>query len=158
VRKGPAAGGAKKTNILGAKKAQKLGAKKIVGDEIDFEEAEKKAREEAERIEQLGYNPDEEAGHAAKTTAKGTDPTTVAAPKPLSPPVLGYGSQKTDTRSSSDVERLGMGMARLGFGQVGKPSAAAAPKKMGFGSMAASKSDDGKFLPTIPDRLLPPPP
>jgi ADP-ribosylation factor GTPase-activating protein 2/3 len=46
-------------NILGAKKAtSKLGAKKLGGDvAIDVDEAEKKAKEEAERIEKLGYYP-----------------------------------------------------------------------------------------------------
>ncbi|OAA54831.1 Arf GTPase activating protein [Niveomyces insectorum RCEF 264] len=49
-------GGARKTNVLGAKKlgGTKLGVKKVTGDLIDFDEAEKKAKEEAERIEKLG--------------------------------------------------------------------------------------------------------
>lgn len=43
------------------------------------------------------------------------------------------------------MERLGMGMNRLGFGQVGGSKAAAAPKKMGgFGSVSKPAQDDGE--------------
>ncbi|KAF8752456.1 ArfGap protein [Rhizoctonia solani] len=75
---------------LGATKGG-LGAKKA-GAPI-FEAAEKKAREEEERIKQLGYDAERE---------------------------------KT---SSADVERLGMGFGRLGFGQVaGGPCSCPAKK------------------------------
>ncbi|KAL8824103.1 MAG: hypothetical protein Q9170_008252 [Blastenia crenularia] len=140
IRKTPLAGGPKKANVLGAKKTQKLGAKKVgAGEEIDFEAAEKKAKEEAERIAKLGYDPEAEAEAATASqprTASVTDQTKVAAPIPLSPT-----SAKTRERTSGEMERLGMGMGRLGFGQVGaKKPTAAAPKKMGFGSTGISRT------------------
>jgi ADP-ribosylation factor GTPase-activating protein 2/3 len=146
VRKGPSAAGPRKANILGAKKGQKLGAKKVVGEEIDFEAAEKKAREEAERIEKLGYDPEaEKAEELAKTKSTVNEKTTMAAPTPISPPKAGFGSQQSHQRSPSEIERLGMGMGRLGFGQIGaaKSPAAPAPRKLGFGAVGASKAADG---------------
>ncbi|KAI9054498.1 hypothetical protein LZ554_001656 [Drepanopeziza brunnea f. sp. 'monogermtubi'] len=132
--------GPRKANVLGAKKT-KLGVKKVTGDVIDFDAAEKKAKEEAERIEKLGYDPDAEEASVKKTITKSADLQSIASPTPLSPGRAGR------DRNGGDVERLGMGMGRLGFGQVGgaKP-AAAAPKKMGgFGSVgpvSATKEDD----------------
>lgn len=132
--------GPRKTNVLGAKKA-KLGAKKVTGDVIDFDAAEKKAKEEAERIAKLGYDPDAEEAPVKKPITKSADFSSIASPTPLSPGRTGR------DRNTGDVERLGMGMGRLGFGQVGgsKP-AAAAPKKMGgFGSVGpVSATQEGE--------------
>ncbi|KAF2791041.1 arf GTPase activating protein [Melanomma pulvis-pyrius CBS 109.77] len=144
-----ASGAAPKKNILGAKK-KGLGAKKVVAsDGLDFEEAERKAQEEAERIEKLGYDPDAEAAEtAAATKAKVAGPSTIASPTPLSPSRGGFGQSAKPERSSQDVERLGMGMGRLGFGQVGAASKAA-PKKMGgfgsVGSKPAAVDDSEKY-------------
>ena len=147
VRKGPTSTGPKRANILGAKKTQKLGAKKVAAEEIDFEAAEKKAKEEAERIEKLGYDPEaEKAEEAAKSRSRSISEKNIAAPTPISPPTAGYGSKTSHQRSPSEMERLGMGMGRLGFGQVGaKSSAGAAPKKLGFGSIGTPKpaADEG---------------
>ncbi|EOO03112.1 putative arf gtpase-activating protein [Phaeoacremonium minimum UCRPA7] len=142
--------GPKKANILGAKKAPKLGVKKVTGDFIDFDEAEKKAKEEAERIEKLGYNPEEEEAESKKP-AKTESAASIISPTPVSPSRGGYGSSShTREKSASELERLGMGMGRLGFGQVGgnKP----APKKAGtggFGSVgpikAASEADEERY-------------
>ncbi|KAF7588810.1 ADP-ribosylation factor GTPase activating protein, ER-Golgi transport [Aspergillus hancockii] len=138
ARKTTASSTAKKGSVLGAKKAPKLGAKKIGGAElIDFDEAERKAKEEAERIEKLGYDAEAEKAEAdakAKSAAIGATP--IAAPTPLSPSRATRNSQE---RSSSDVDRLGMGIGRLGFGQTvgAKP---AAPRKLGFGSVAPARS------------------
>ncbi|KAL8933248.1 MAG: hypothetical protein Q9216_006449 [Gyalolechia sp. 2 TL-2023] len=141
IRKTPIAGGPKKSNVLGAKKTQKLGAKKVGGsEEIDFEAVEKRAKEEAERIAKLGYDPEAEAEAAASKprTVSVTEKTKVAAPTPLSP---ASAAAKTRERTSGEMERLGMGVGRLGFGQVGaKKPAAAAPKKMGFGSVGTSRA------------------
>lgn len=139
------AGAPRKTNILGAKKTQKLGAKKIGGGEsLDFEEAEKKAKEEAERIAKLGYDAEAEkaAAESKIRSASVTEKTKLASPTPLSPGRAGsFGATGGHKRSDSEVERLGMGVSRLGFGQVGasKP-AASAPKKMGFGSTGGNKA------------------
>jgi len=141
IRKNVTTGGPRKANILGAKKT-KLGAKKVGGsEELDFEAAERKAKEEAERIEKLGYDPEAEEAAAQKTvrSASISEKTKIAAPTPVNP-IKSYTPAKHE-RTKSEMERLGMGMGRLGFGQVGggKP-AAAAPKKMGFGSVGTSRS------------------
>ncbi|KAL3428449.1 hypothetical protein PVAG01_01958 [Phlyctema vagabunda] len=139
LRKTAVTGGPRKANVLGAKKTQKLGAKKVTGDVIDFDAAERKAKEEAERIAKLGYDPDAE--EAPKKTATKTADTKLASPTPINPSKAGYGSQNKE-RSNSDVERLGMSVGRLGFGQIGGAKAAsAAPKKMGgFGSVGPIKA------------------
>ncbi|KAK4189743.1 hypothetical protein QBC35DRAFT_492264 [Podospora australis] len=144
-----------KKSVLGAKKvATKLGAKKLGGDVvIDFDEAEKKAKEEAERIAKLGYDPDaeEEKPAAAK---KDSGAAAVISPTPVSAArSSGYGSAShSREKSASEVERLGMGMGRLGFGQIGgnKAAAAGASQKKnagGFGSVGPIKgnnnNDDG---------------
>lgn len=131
VRKTPATAGApRKTNILGAKKTTKLGAKKVAaGDDLDFEAAEKQAKEEADRIEKLGYNPAaEEASAAAAAPA-------IASPTPVNPSG-GFGQTRTSDKSKSEPATMTQSMARLGFGQVGgaKGSAAAAKSMGGFGS------------------------
>lgn len=151
VRKGPV-GGAKK-NILGAKKTTKLGAKKVGGgEEIDFDAAEKAAKAEADRIEKLGYDPEAEAAESAAKTKSTTKDTPIVAPTPISPSQAANKSQHQ--RNPSEVERLGMGMGRLGFGQVGKPAASSAPvpKKLGFGAVGTAKAaatGDGKLYMTV---------
>jgi ADP-ribosylation factor GTPase-activating protein 2/3 len=136
--------GPRKANVLGAKKT-KLGAKKVTGDVIDFDAAERKAKEEAERIEKLGYDPDAEEAATKKTSiaTKSADLPKIVSPTPISP--KGYGSGQRE-RTNSELERLGMGMGRLGFGQVGGSKPAAAPKKMGgFGSVGPIKAtQEGK--------------
>jgi len=144
LRKTTSATGPRKASVLGAKKT-KLGAKKLTGDVIDFDAAERKAKEEAERIEKLGYDPDAE--EAAKKTAKAAD-TKVLAPTPVSPGMGTYANPTPRDRSGSDVERLGMGVARLGFGQIGgaKPAVAAQKKMGGFGSVGPIKAQkEGMF-------------
>lgn len=142
LRKSAVGSGPRKTSVLGAKKT-KLGAKKITGDVIDFDAAEKKAKEEAERIEKLGYDP--EAEEPKKTTVKTAD-TKIALPTPTNPTIGTYSNPKP--RENAEVERLGMGMGRLGFGQIGgaKPAAAAQKKMGGFGSVGPIKAQaEGMF-------------
>jgi hypothetical protein len=153
LRKTAGTTGTRKTNVLGAKKTQKLGVKKVAGgDVIDFDEAEKKAKEEAERIEKLGYDPEAE-DEAVKAVGSGNkaDSTNILAPTPVSPSSGGYGSAASHKRekSASEMERLGMGIGRLGFGQVGGPKAAAAKKTGGgFGSVGPIKAaPEGKQMP-----------
>ncbi|KAE8149245.1 hypothetical protein BDV25DRAFT_4897 [Aspergillus avenaceus] len=138
ARKTTTASTAKKGSLLGAKKAPKLGAKKIGGAElIDFNEAERKAKEEAERIEKLGYDPEAEKAEAdAKAKSATTGAAPIASPTPISP---SRNTRTSQERNSNDVERLGMGIGRLGFGQTvgAKP---AAPKKLGFGSVGPTRS------------------
>ena len=163
LRKGTAGAGAKRTNILGAKKTTKLGAKKVTGEEIDFEAAERAAKAEAERIEKLGYDPDAEKDEAeaaskSRIASASAREATIAAPTPISPPTTtaGYGSKTQHQRSPSEVERLGMGVGRLGFGQVaaGRPGSAnagnaASSKKLAFGSVGTAKPVEGTVLSSI---------
>ncbi|KAJ5233036.1 hypothetical protein N7468_005992 [Penicillium chermesinum] len=141
ARKTVTTGAAKKGSVLGAKKAPKLGAKKVVAGDIDFDEAERKAREEAERIEKLGYDPEAEKAEA-EAKAKAAAPP-ISSPTPLNPSRGSFGATAPSERNSSDVERLGMRMNRLGFGQVTKPPA---PKKSGFGAVAPKNPADEEEL------------
>ncbi|EIM86277.1 ArfGap-domain-containing protein [Stereum hirsutum FP-91666 SS1] len=114
-----------------------LGAKKAAAP-LDFEEAERKAREEAERIKQLGYDRQreeeeekarqEEAKKAAALSLNKKAATAATASKAAAKP----------GGSSQDMERLGMGVKRLGFGGVPVAGAAAAAST----SKAASVNDD----------------
>ncbi|KAI9892166.1 MAG: ADP-ribosylation factor GTPase activating protein, ER-Golgi transport [Vezdaea aestivalis] len=126
----------KKTNILSAKKTQKLGAKKITNAEaIDFDELEKKAKEEAElgvlAAQESTSNSDVVVTEAPTVKKIGSDSSTKVERTTTSKP-----------RSNSELERLGMGMGRLGFGQAKK--AGQAPRKMGFGAVgkATEEGDD----------------
>ncbi|THG97028.1 hypothetical protein EW026_g4907 [Hermanssonia centrifuga] len=121
----PAAGSAPKKSKLGG-----LGAKKAAAP-FDFAEAEKKAAEEAERIKQLGYDRERERTEEEERARKAmSDKAAAAAVARTSAPVNGKAVTTTtpvENRplgSSQDMERLGMGMKRLGFGSV--PVAAAA--------------------------------
>lgn len=148
---GGTTGGAKKTSVLGAKKPTKLGAKKVNADAIDFDAAEKSAREEAERIEKLGYDPNAEEEKVEE--GQGAAPLG-ASPAPVSPPPPSSSSAgHTRQKSNAEVERLGMGVGRLGFGQIGGGKAAsAAPAKKnagGFGSVGPVKAEGKKSITDI---------
>jgi ADP-ribosylation factor GTPase-activating protein 2/3 len=117
------------SSILGSNTSQstsrpaKLGAKKAAAP-INFEEAERKAKEEEERIKKLGYDAKREEEEerirkeneaAASAKSRSAVPVTIAGgPAPL--------VQDKGKRNSVDLERLGMGIKRLGFGQVGSTS------------------------------------
>ncbi|EIW81542.1 ArfGap-domain-containing protein [Coniophora puteana RWD-64-598 SS2] len=122
------------TSALGASAAAKksklggLGAKKAVAP-IDFAEAERKAAEEAERIKQLGY--DREREEAEERQRKEADKAALAEKaKSFSSSSAAAASAgravpgKVDVQkgNSQDLERLGMGFRKLGFG--GMPAAA----------------------------------
>lgn len=143
---GTVGSGPRKTNILGSKK-NKLGAKKVTGDVIDFEAVEKKAKEEAERIAKLGYDPDAEEPQINATESKLSTRSSIKSP--ISP-IMGF--QGRDDARNNSVERLGMGIGRLGFGQVGGNKPSTMSNKMGgFGSMGPTQSrekyddDDQKY-------------
>jgi len=101
----------------------KLGAKKA-GVTINFEEAERKAKEEEERIKRLGYDRKEEEERAAAAAAAASAAASASQSAARSGSGNGYtpaaGSSKSGhaKKESLDTERLGMGMRRLGFGQV----------------------------------------
>lgn len=108
-----------------------LGAKKAVSS-INFEEAEAKARAEEERAKELELKAHREA---EEEKARRTAATVAATPTQTSNPLASTStSAKSAPASSSskapggqDVERLGIGFKRLGFGANAAP--AAAPRK-----------------------------
>ncbi|KAI0687006.1 hypothetical protein C8Q76DRAFT_803708 [Earliella scabrosa] len=100
-----------------------LGAKKAAP--VDFAEAERKAAEEAERIRQLGYDREREKAEEeerARVAAEKSAAAKAKSPVTKSAPVAA--AVAAPKGSAQDMERLGMGMKRLGFGAV--PVAAAA--------------------------------
>ena len=86
---------------------------------MNFEQAEKQAAEEAERVKQLGYDRQkEEEEEKARVQKKALElkstPTTATTKQPV-------GSTNTTPQprgSQQDMERLGMGMKKLGFGAI----------------------------------------
>ncbi|KAG2124599.1 hypothetical protein DEU56DRAFT_744486 [Suillus clintonianus] len=96
-----------------------LGARKAATP-IDFAEAERKAAEEAERIKQLGYDRqrEEEEERAQKEAEKVT--ASQARVKAAGAVQVNAVQGKVDLQkgNSQDLERLGMGFRKLGFGAV----------------------------------------
>lgn len=88
---------------------KKVVAKKITTEAIDFDEAEKTAKAEAERAATLGYDIEQERANSTK------------AETPKSERAQSYSSVSSKADSSTD--RLGLGMARLGFGMTASASA-----------------------------------
>ncbi|KAF9198316.1 ADP-ribosylation factor GTPase activating protein, ER-Golgi transport, partial [Haplosporangium sp. Z 27] len=127
-----------------ASKPMKLGAKKAGG--ISFEEAEARAKAEAERIEKIGFEAAEEERlqkleaerlreEAAAAAASGRSQNSANNAR------SNYYQANTADRSrtsSEDLERLGMGMGRMGFGAA--PSSKPASTRPGFGSMGNSSN------------------
>lgn len=111
------------TNASAAAKKGKLGglgAKKAAAP-IDFAEAERKAAEEAERIKQLGYDrqreeEEERARQQAEQAAQADARAKAVNTNPATSPI----PAKMDVQrgNSQDLERLGMGFRKLGFGTV----------------------------------------
>ena len=94
----------------------KMGVKK--GGTVNFEEAEKRAKEDEERVKRLGYD---ERLESTTTTSSSTLPASNSSKKISSEGKNGEknGSTVPDARRESiDTERLGMGMRKLGFGQT----------------------------------------
>ncbi|GJJ15275.1 hypothetical protein Clacol_009551 [Clathrus columnatus] len=116
----------------------KLGAKKAATP-INFAEAERKAREEEERIKQLGYDrkkeEEEEAARKQAAEQEASMQLGKLAPGVSSPPAsIGVNGSKVvnsaskhKPHNSQDLARLGMGMNRLGFGATA-PSASSSSK------------------------------
>ncbi|OLL21956.1 ADP-ribosylation factor GTPase-activating protein glo3 [Neolecta irregularis DAH-3] len=99
---------------------------KRINEGIDFEAAERSAREEAERVAKLGYDEAEEA-KAAGEINHSTSSSTMK-PKP-----------------SASVKETTQSLAKLGFGQVAGPTpaqkpASTVPRKMGFASIGVSST------------------
>ena len=105
-----------------AKKAKLggLGAKKAAAP-IDFADAERKAAEEAERIKQLGYDRqrEEEEERAKQQAEQATQEVAKVKAANTSPAMTTIpGRVDVQKGNSQDLERLGMGFRKLGFGAV----------------------------------------
>ncbi|TFK48845.1 ArfGap-domain-containing protein [Heliocybe sulcata] len=105
-----------------------LGAKKAAAP-LDFEEAERKATEEAERIKQLGYDRQKEAEDEERRKQEADLLEAAAKIKAMelnskASSGTANGGLVSPRGNSIDTGRLGMGMKRLGFGAL--PVAAAA--------------------------------
>jgi ADP-ribosylation factor GTPase-activating protein 2/3 len=98
---------------------------------VDFAEAERRAQEEAERIKQLGYDRqrEEEEEKERKEAEKAKAATEIghAAKIPTAKAVTPVAKQNG---SNADVERLGMGFQRLGFGAIPTTSSATTSPSM----------------------------
>ncbi|KAG0691711.1 hypothetical protein DFH29DRAFT_986175 [Suillus ampliporus] len=113
-----------------------LGAKKA-STPIDFAEAERKATEEAERIKQLGYDRqrEEEEERTQKEAEKvaASQAKVKAADTAIQPSTV-QGKVDLQKGNSQDLERLGMGFRKLGFGGVptASPSSTARSRYIQF--------------------------
>ncbi|KAG0297575.1 ADP-ribosylation factor GTPase activating protein, ER-Golgi transport, partial [Dissophora globulifera] len=117
-----------------ASKPMKLGAKKAGG--ISFEEAEARAKAEAERIEKIGFEAAEEERLQKLAEAKAREESAKLPQGGESAVRSNYYQANTADKarvSTEDVERLGMGMGRMSFGTTGAPSKPASTRS-GFGS------------------------
>ncbi|KAI9464363.1 hypothetical protein HD554DRAFT_2121821 [Boletus coccyginus] len=111
------------TNAAAATKKTKLGGlgAKKAATPIDFAEAERKAAEEAERIKQLGYDRqrEEEEERARQKTEPAAQADGKAKIANTTPAVTAIpGRVDVQKGNSQDLERLGMGFRKLGFGSV----------------------------------------
>ncbi|KAI0299565.1 hypothetical protein BC826DRAFT_1117324 [Russula brevipes] len=98
-----------------------LGAKKAAP--VDFAEAERRAAAEAERIRQLGYDRErEEAEAKAAREAAALELKNKSAASSTS-----GGNPASASASSADVDRLGVGVKKLGFGALPRAQPAAVP-------------------------------
>ncbi|KAH9810353.1 hypothetical protein DFH28DRAFT_1184351 [Melampsora americana] len=124
---------------LGATGKVKLGAKKA-GVTINFEEAEKKAKEEEERIKKLGY--DSKAEQINSTTESNSINNVIPKPIQNNSKSTSTTTTKANTNQGVEDERLGMGFRKLGFGQTfgmsGEESANLAEKQRKAAARAAS--------------------
>lgn len=130
--------GATKTSKLGA---SKLGGVKKGGMTINFEEAEKRAKEEEERIKRLGYDrrkeEEEQAAAAAASAAQAQAAKSSAT----------LNGKKVPIKKDSDVERLGMGVRKLGFGQVAGLSGEQAAQEAEKRKKALARAQSGYVEP-----------
>jgi len=108
------------TSTTGPKKSKLggLGAKRAVNP-LDFEQAEKQAADEAERIKQLGYDRQkEEEEEKAKAQKKALELKSTPATTATKQPTKNTNTTPQPRGSQQDMERLGMGMKKLAFGSV----------------------------------------
>uniref|UniRef100_A0A060T2F1 ARAD1C31240p n=1 Tax=Blastobotrys adeninivorans TaxID=409370 RepID=A0A060T2F1_BLAAD len=124
------AAGTRKSNILGSKRLPaKMAAKRVTpAEDIDFEAAEREAKEEQERINRLGYNPSQE-DPAASAVKEDKTSVPVSLSNPTGPssgntPSTGFGAAPSSSASSVSTKPAPI---KLGFGQTSAPQQAAKP-------------------------------
>ncbi|KAG0312258.1 ADP-ribosylation factor GTPase activating protein, ER-Golgi transport [Dissophora globulifera] len=144
----------KKTTV-GASKPMKLGVKKVQG--VSFEEAEARAKAEADRIAALGAEAAEqerlEKKAAAERVAQRAADQENARKNPQAAPTLTnyYQSNAAANTNDDGLARLGMGMGRMGFGAApssrpsnsnySSPQAESTTARDKFGGQKAISSD-----------------
>ncbi|KAM0790279.1 hypothetical protein ACM66B_005582 [Microbotryomycetes sp. NB124-2] len=122
------------TGTGGAIGKGKLGGVKR-GGAVNFEEAERKAREEEERIKKLGYDErqEREAEERRRQETVATATSKSASSSSTYQSTREYGSRieaaNGANKDSKEMERLGMGFKKLGFGQVAGMSGAESAKE-----------------------------
>lgn len=125
-------GGTRRSAVLGGgqKRTTKTTVKKV-GPELDFDELERKAKEEAERIAQLGYDAaEEERLNSQKSIVpSGTSVTEQVTINNLS-----------GRRDAENVSETASNLARLGFGQTANTQQANS-KKSAFGLTRQAASE-----------------
>ncbi|KAF9092267.1 ADP-ribosylation factor GTPase activating protein, ER-Golgi transport [Mortierella sp. GBA35] len=119
-----------KKTTLGASKPMKLGVKKVAG--VNFEEAEARAKAEADRIAALGAEAAEQERLEKKAAAeraaqRSADQENARNQPKAAPQLVNYyqsnSAGNANTKANDEgLARLGMGMGRMGFGAA--PSAA----------------------------------
>ena len=110
----------------------KLGAAKASAP-IDFDAAERKAREEEERIKQLGYDSRREAEEAAAKAQANAQTSAANA-------AAAAAARKA---ANAEVEKAALGVQRLGFGQVTGMSGAESAAKVEAARKAAARAAAG---------------
>lgn len=108
-----------KTSILSGKgngpRAARVSARKVKQEEeIDFDEIEKKAKEEAEEAKRLGYNPALEAAEESGNVTK----SPIATPAKSLKLTLGSGLGASASELSNPVHETTVKIQKLGFGMV----------------------------------------
>lgn len=96
------------SSILNSKKPSKFVAKNVTSEEIDFDAAEKAAKEEAEHISKLGYNPNEEP--KSPVASKTVNVTKL--------PTANANTGNTTTPQPAATEDIRKKFVKLGFGQT----------------------------------------
>lgn len=126
-------------------KPLKLGAKKGAA-AFNFEEAEARAKEESERAAKLGYDPAAEAAEEAAAAEESNSGSTYSSRLTYNDNSVSSSINQA-TEKQEDIDKLGFGMSRLGFGAV--PQGASTQNKVnvssrmtGFGSNPRSFDED----------------
>ncbi|CAB5217405.1 ArfGap-domain-containing protein [Rhizophagus irregularis] len=129
-------------------KKSKMGLGAVKLQKVDIEEAEQKAKEEEELINSLARSEEEiDTGSNRKSEDRWSFSSRLMY-NDSTQSTSGVGLDTDDKRKSEDIERLGMGFSRLGFGTVPSSSKSSSTKieestnsrYVGFGSINTNDS------------------